>query len=103
MRRNYTRRPLAESLGTNPFELRKAESPAEPDPDSEVHVFGKGVICDTEKRGYATPEGRSVLEIVLDATEGFIPLWAKDMTLRWRFQERSMRAFREPEPAKRAI
>jgi hypothetical protein len=30
-------------------------------------------------------------------------LWAKDMTLRWRFQERSMRFFEDPEAAKTAI
>jgi hypothetical protein len=103
MRRTYNaNRPPAESRGTNPFELRKAESLA-PDPDSEVHVFGKGVVCDTDKRGHATPQGRSMLEIVLDASEGFIPLWAKDTTLRWRFQERSLSTFEDPEAAEAEI
>jgi Metallo-peptidase family M12B Reprolysin-like len=101
-RTNTIYRRLAESRGTNPFELRRAEGSAT-EPDPEVHVFGKGVICDTEKRGQATPQGRSVLEIVLDSSEGFIPLWAEDTTLRWRFQERSMSSFEEPEAAEAAI
>src|SRR5688500_14351219 len=103
MRRTYsTKRPPAESSGTNPFELRKAEDAAV-EPDPEVHVFGRGVICDTDTRGHATPQGRSRLEIVVDASEGFMPLWAKDITLRWRFQEQSLNFFEDPEAAERAI
>lgn len=102
MRRSYrTRRPSAESRVTNPFERRNPEGPREPDP--EVHIFGNGVICDTDTRGHETPQGRSVLEIVLDASEGFIPLWAKDITLRWRFQENSLNVFEDPEEAEAAI
>jgi Matrixin len=71
--------------------------------ESEVHVFGDKVVCDTEPRGHATPRGRSPLEIVVDASEGFIPLWAKNTTLRWRFRESSMRQFRNPTAAKAAI
>jgi hypothetical protein len=44
-----------------------------------------------------------MLEIVLDASEGFIPLWAKDTTLRWRFQERSLSTFEDPEAAEAEI
>jgi hypothetical protein len=61
--------------------------------DPNVHVFGNGIVCDTDTRGHATPDGRSVLEIVFDASEGFIPLWAKGTTLRWRFQEHSLHVF----------
>src|SRR5688572_30249249 len=50
--------------------------------DPEVHIFGNRVVCDTEPRGHPTPQGRSPLEIVVDASEGFIPLWASNMTLR---------------------
>ena len=71
--------------------------------DSEVHVFGNRVICDTDPRGHETPKGRSPLEIVVDASEGFIPLWAKDTTLRWQFRESSMRRFKNPTAAKAAI
>lgn len=72
-------------------------------PDDEVHVYGNGVICDTERKGHKTPKGRTPLEIVLDASEGFIPLWAKDTTLRWRFRERSLDVFQNPSAAKQYI
>lgn len=88
------------------------EYAAQPDPfnftrddeaDPEVHVFGNGVVCETDTRGHATPRNRALVEIVLDASEGFIPLWAPNTTLRWRFQERSMRVFRNPVAAKARI
>ena len=47
--------------------------------------------------------GRSLLEIVVDASEGFIPLWAKDTTLRWRFRESTMKYFKSPAAAKTEI
>jgi hypothetical protein len=71
--------------------------------DRQVHVFGRGVVCDTDTRGYPTPRNRTPFEIVLDASEGFIPLWAQGVTLRWRFQERSMRFFENPQAAQAAI
>jgi Metallo-peptidase family M12B Reprolysin-like len=92
----------AKSAEPNPFQLRGSkESAREAEP--LVHVFGKGVICDTDSRGYATPRGRPPIEIVVDASEGFIPLWAKGTTLRWRFQERSIRSFEDPAAAKAEI
>jgi hypothetical protein len=96
------RRTRAKSPRSNPFQLRKAEA-AGRERESEVHVYGHGAVCDTERRGHKTPQGRSPLEIVVDASEGFVPLWAKDMTLRWRFDERSMRHFQNPTAAKNAI
>jgi hypothetical protein len=71
--------------------------------DPQPHLLGPGRICDTGPRGQATPQGDSLLEIVLDATEGFIPLWEKDTVLRWRFQERSFDHFKEPEAAKKEV
>lgn len=87
-----------ESPRTNPFQLRKAEKQ-----NSQVHLLGPGIICDTDTRGFATPRGRSPLDIVVDASEGFIPLWAKSMTLRWRFQERSFRFFENQAAAKSEV
>jgi hypothetical protein len=69
----------------------------------QIHVYGRGAVCDTDKRGLATPRGRSPLEIVVDASEGFIPLWARDMTLRWRLQDRSMSTFEDPVAAQTEI
>lgn len=98
----------AKSARTNPFQMRKSEETAGK-AVTLIHVFKTGetgeanVICDTDSRGHATPGGLSPLKIVLEASEGFIPLWAKNMTLRWRFQERSMRFFENPASAKAEI
>ena len=101
-RRSTAKSAKAKSAEPNPFRRREPNKAAR-EVEPLVHVFGKGVRCDTETRGYATPRGRSPLEIVLDASEGFIPLWAKDTTLRWRFRERSFQFFEDPEAAKTAI
>jgi hypothetical protein len=98
----------------NRLTAKSAEpGPAGPDPfkrrspvqyvDPLVHVIREGVRCDTEKRGHPTSRGLSPLEIVVDASEGFIPLWAKGTTLRWRFQEASMQSFENPDAAKASI
>ena len=59
-------------------------------------VHDNAVVCATDTVGYATPGDRSPAELVVDASEGFIPLWASDVTLRWRFQPQSMMVFRDP-------
>ena len=86
---------------SNARHLLKAAASTKPDPD--VHVFGNGVRCDTETRGHASPQGRTPLEIVVDASDGFIPLWAKGTTLRWRFRESTMKYFKSPAGAKAEI
>ena len=85
----------------NPFQLRKANETAH-DSDSQVHLF-RGFVCDTDSRGHTTPRGRSVAEIVVDASEGFVPLWSRNTTLRWRFRERSLANFESPAAAKSEI
>jgi hypothetical protein len=62
-----------------------------------------GVICGTETVGFPTPQGRSPNELVVDASEGFIPLWAADTILRWRFQPQAMMAFEDPTAARAAL
>lgn len=86
----------------SPFTIRKDEKPSR-EAQSQVHLLGPGKVCDTESRGHASPEGRSITEIVVDASEGFIPLWAKNQTLRWRFNDRSMARFANPTAARNAI
>jgi hypothetical protein len=54
-----------------------------------LQEISQGVVCGTEGRGHATPGDRPPAELVVDATQGFIPLWAAGSMLRWRFQERS--------------
>jgi hypothetical protein len=85
-------------LSTNPFELLTSEE-IDTAIASQVHVFGEGVVCDLEPR-YIEPDGA---EIVVDATDGFIPLWESNTTLRWRFQERSLLRFRNREAAKASM
>jgi hypothetical protein len=106
-RSTVRRQPTAKSAGTksaerNPFKLRKPDE-AMHEAEPLVHIIRKGVRCDTERRGHPTPRGRPPLEIVVDASEGFIPLWERGTTLRWRFRESSLQAFEDPEAAKAAI
>ena len=58
--------------------------------DEAVHTYGDGVICTTDKVGHATPGGFGPAELVVDATEGFIPLWERGSVLRWRFNEQAL-------------
>jgi hypothetical protein len=88
--------------GADPFKLRDSREPS-PRSKDLVHTLKKGIRCDTDTRGYATPENRSPLQLVVDATEGFIPLWAKSTILRWRFRESSLQAFQDPNAAEAAI
>ncbi len=60
------------------------------------------MCCDTEQRGHATPQSLSRERLVVDASKGFIPLWAENTTLRWRFRESSFQSFQNPEAAKAA-
>jgi Metallo-peptidase family M12B Reprolysin-like len=71
-------------------------------PNLQFHKFGN-CVCHTDARGFATPQNRSPISIRLDASEGFIPLWAKDSILRWRFQARALSRFANPEGIKQAI
>ena len=66
---------------------------------AQFHVIGKGIICGTD---YRAPQA-SPLELVLDATEGFIPLWAQNMVLRWKFNEPSLAVLEQPEAIKSKI
>lgn len=68
-----------------------------------AHVFGMGYRCDTDTLGYPTLENRGPAELVLDSSEGFIPLWQHGVTLRWRFQEHSLSHFTDVNAAKIAI
>jgi hypothetical protein len=86
----------------NPFK-RSTSAKAKKAEAKDVHIIRNGVRCDTEKRGHATSRGRTPLEIVVDASEGFIPLWAKGTILRWRFRNSSFAVFDNPAAAKAAV
>ena len=83
-----------------------------------LHIYGEQHICVTDDRATEKYEWRAneqivetlrarprgpLAEIVVDASEGFVPLWAENSTLRWRFNDVSMQAFADPEAAKQAI
>ncbi|MDS4025791.1 MAG: matrix metalloproteinase-11 [Candidatus Contendobacter sp.] len=68
-----------------------------------THVYGDRHICRTDEIGFAFPRNRSPLELVVDASEGFIPLWEQNTVLNWRFNERSLRNFVDPEESKKRI
>lgn len=96
----------AEETGVkDPFALAKPDEKKQSDEDPKVHVYGKNndVVCITDKPGQKTPKKRSLLEIVLHAADGFIPLWAENTKLYWRFQENSMQQFENPTAAKAMI
>ncbi|MGM4914500.1 reprolysin-like metallopeptidase [Rhizobium sp. 768_B6_N1_8] len=65
-----------------------------------THVYHGGACCETDGVGFALPNNRSITEIVVDATNGFIPLWDINVTLNWRFQEASLRQFADPDAVK---
>jgi len=79
------------------FYKKRAREDAE---EQFVHKYFNGALCETETRGFAEPRDRNPTELVVDATDGFIPLWAEGVTLRWRFQPRSMNYLRNPNRAR---
>ena len=83
----------------NPLRKRYKKEIAEVQ-KGHLHVYTGGAVCETDAMGFATPENRSPLDLVVDASEGFVPLWAQGVTLRWRFNEISMSVFRDPPAAK---
>lgn len=56
---------------------------------SDAHVYNKKIRCITDSRGYKTHRNLSPQEIRIHETDGFIPLWAQGVTLRYRFREQS--------------
>lgn len=90
---------MAASSKPDPLSLRSRKGRAEAEAPY-VHVYCGGAVCETDDRGASTPRARSPVELVVDASNGFIPLWDRDVTLRWRFQERSLSAFRRPDAAR---
>ncbi len=88
---------------SDPLRFASKEEAAE-NRKRHLHLYGKtGAVCDTDTLGHATPRNRSPVEIVVDASEGFIPLWDRNVTLRWRFNEPSMSVFVNPTAARGAL
>lgn len=74
--------------------------------DASIHTYyidETKVLCETDSKGYPTPKNRNPFELVLHASEGFIPLWEKDVNLRWRFSPSLYNFFKDSEAAIRGI
>lgn len=68
-----------------------------------LHIYNKNVICVTDSKGYPEPDNKDMIEIRVDASNGFIPLWEKGVTLNWRFSKSFSSYFAKPELAKAGI
>lgn len=64
------------------------------------HVYNRHVVCVTDSRGFPQPDNKNINEIRVDASNGIIPLWAKGVTLNWRFSKSFGSFFKKPEAAK---
>lgn len=71
--------------------------------EDQVHLVTKGAVCATEGRGHTRPGGRSPAEIVVDASQGFVPLWHAGSILKWRFQERTFAHAPDPEKSEAIV
>jgi hypothetical protein len=68
----------------------------------DVHVYGHGIVCATDSRG--APKNRNVdMNKIVVGLGNFIPLWASDVTLYWRFDKVSFQNFDNPTAAKARI
>lgn len=95
------RKRIRSDIDLEAFELRSLDETLTTGP--KTHIYGNGVVCETESRGFPTPDNLNPLELILDAPDGTIPLWERNVTLRWRFNENSMLAFTNPAAAKAAL
>lgn len=93
---------MAESPKIEKFRLRPKEEVSKK-LEATTHIYHCGARCETDSRGHSTPRGRSPLELVLDASNGFVPLWDMNVTLLYRFQEQSLAPFQDPEAVKNYV
>ena len=94
--------PFVKKPSSDPFKLRSPKAAANARADG-IHQYSGSRICRTDSKGFATPKDLSPTELKLDAHEGFVPLWAEGVTLRWRFLEQSFGYFEDAESAKEGV
>lgn len=87
----------------DPFVLAQSDDGLRLRPQTHMISRKHGIRCGTEEMGHPTPGGLTPLELVLDASEGFIPLWDRDVTLRWQFASGTLDKFQDPAAAGAAI
>jgi len=72
-------------------------------PPAHLHIR-HGFKCVTERRGFPTPRGGAdPARLRVDTSEGIVPLWDRDVILRWRFAVGTLSHFRNPVAAGAAI
>jgi hypothetical protein len=64
-----------------------------------IHAFNNGIVCTTESIA-SNPSPES---LVVEATDGFIPLWAHGSVLHWRFNFESIDQYVNAEDLKNAF
>lgn len=52
-----------------------------------LHIYSNKRICITDTKGHTEPDNKDLAELVLDSSEGFIPLWDENVILNWRFDK----------------
>jgi hypothetical protein len=67
------------------------------DPGEHAHAAARRFKCATDSQPQLS------LEAVLDATEGFIPLWAQGTVLRWRFNPETLAKFEYPDAVRKEV
>lgn len=87
---------MAKRNSTINFALRDDRA-LEKQAERTTHIYGCNARCSTDGIGYASPDDRSPLDLVVHAADGFIPLWDAGVTLNWRFQQRSLDQFADPQ------
>lgn len=92
---------MSNNNNENPLQPRGIQDPFTP-ADNPMHVY-RHHLCLTDGIGYPTPNNADPSELILEASEGFIPLWAKGVVLRWKFNHISMSYFQHPSAAEAAI
>ena len=80
----------------NPFAFRADAETADLSREHGYAVNKKEHICRTDPSG-------SPFELVLHNPDGFVPLWAKGVELKWRFQEASLLGFQNKQAVKSQV
>lgn len=68
-----------------------------------LHIYNKHIICVTDSKGHPQPDNKDSLELRVNSSNGFIPLWEEGVTLNWRFSKSFGSYFMKPEAAKAGV
>ncbi|KAF9318682.1 hypothetical protein BG006_003149, partial [Podila minutissima] len=104
LRRNHRLSSIKKIVRNHPLPSYKPfESNFVKEESFPVHHYNGGHECVTDSIGQATPKGLSPTDLQLHAVGGFISLWEENVTLHYRFQERTLQLRDDPEGTKATI